>query len=95
MKKKLFLVSALALLTTGIALNTGSTVSASTTRLSSLNVRNILNEYDRQLNWDANTYNSNLRYWMNQVWVKKPTANDIRRELDKALHGEDYVSDYY
>ncbi|EIQ82863.1 UNVERIFIED_CONTAM: hypothetical protein KB573_03140 [Streptococcus canis] len=95
MKKKLFFVSALALLTTGIALNTESTVSASSTRLSSLNVRNILDEYDRQLNWDISTYKSTYRYWMMQVRQKNMTADDMRRELDKALYGEDSESDYY
>ncbi|WP_444811628.1 hypothetical protein [Streptococcus canis] len=95
MKKKLFFVSALALLTTCIALNTESTVSASSTRLSSLNVRNILNEYDD--GWDAGTYNSQLSYWMRRVWTsskEKPlTADDIRKELDELRYNTEEEND--
>ncbi|VTS20286.1 Uncharacterised protein [Streptococcus pseudoporcinus] len=91
MKKKLLFVSALALLTTGIALSAEKTVSASSNRtfinkrLSSLSIKNILDEYDRQINWDVSTYNSIYRYWRIQVWQYGKTASDMREELDKAL----------
>ncbi|WP_225247771.1 hypothetical protein [Streptococcus pseudoporcinus] len=67
------------------------TVSASSNRtfinkrLSSLSIKNILDEYDRQINWDVSTYNSIYRYWRIQVWQYGKTASDMREELDKAL----------
>ncbi|MGT2752575.1 hypothetical protein [Streptococcus porcinus] len=91
MKKKLLFVSVLALLTTGITLSAEKTVSASSNRtfinkrLSSLSIKNILDEYDRQINWDVSTYNSIYRYWRIQVWQYGKTASDMREELDKAL----------
>ncbi|KGR72460.1 hypothetical protein ACVRWQ_04545 [Streptococcus phocae subsp. salmonis] len=93
MKKKLFFVSALALVTTGIAFGTEQTASADSERLSRLDIHNILNEYSSQLDWDASTYSSSFRYWMMHRAGK--TANDIRRELNKALFDENYESDYY
>lgn len=91
MKKKLLFASALALLTAGIAFNSDNTVSAKSPRLSSLNIRNILDEYSSS--WDAGTYNSQLRYWMQKAWTNKDlTADDIREELGKA--SDEYEDEY-
>ncbi|WP_258558058.1 hypothetical protein [Streptococcus porcinus] len=81
----------MALLTTGITLSAEKTVSASSNRtfinkrLSSLSIKNILDEYDRQINWDVSTYNSIYRYWRIQIWQHGKTDSDMREELDKAL----------
>lgn len=84
MKKKLFFVSALALVTTGVAFGTEQTASANSDRLSQLNVRNILNEYRNKLGWDTSTYNSSFRYWMMRVWRDNVTDDDMRQELNEA-----------
>ncbi|WP_232045802.1 hypothetical protein [Streptococcus porcinus] len=73
------------MLTTGITLSAEKTVSANSNRLSSLSIKNILDEYDRQIKWDVSTYNSIYRYWQMEIRYNNKTASDMRQELDKAL----------